>query len=48
VQRGPSEEGLDNFKVLLGQLPADLADAIAYRNAERIYRLPASTITLRR
>lgn len=39
TQRGPTEESLDNFRVLLRQLPPELADAIAHGNAERLYRL---------
>lgn len=40
VQRGPEEQGLENFGALLRQLPPDLADAIAHGNAEKLYHLP--------
>lgn len=36
--RGPEEEGLNNFKIFLQQLPPDLAEAIAHGNAEKLYR----------
>lgn len=39
AQRGPGEEGFDNFSALLRQLPPELADAIAHGNAEKLYRL---------
>jgi len=41
VQNGPDAESLGNFRLLLDQLPAPLAAAIGYRNAERLYpRVP--------
>lgn len=40
IQRGPSEDGLENYGALLRQMPPDLADAIAHRNAENIFRMP--------
>ena len=39
AERGPTEETLGNYRVALGQMPADLAEAIAHGNAERIYRI---------
>ena len=33
------EESLENYRMMLGQLPADLAEAIANGNARRLYRL---------
>ena len=41
VQRGPQEGALANFRILLDQLPPELADNIAYRNAQRLFNLPA-------
>lgn len=40
AQRGPDEQGLENFQALLRQLPPDLAEAIAHGNAEKLYHLP--------
>ncbi len=37
--RGPAEESLGNYRAALAQMPAGLAEAIAHRNAERIYRI---------
>lgn len=39
AQRGPSEETLENYRATLAQMPSELAEAIARRNAEKIYRL---------
>jgi hypothetical protein len=36
---GASEETLDNYRTALAQMPPGLAEAIAHRNAEKIYRL---------
>jgi predicted TIM-barrel fold metal-dependent hydrolase len=36
-QRGPTEETLANYRAALEQMPAELAEAIAHRNAEKIY-----------
>lgn len=38
-QRGPGDEALKSFSVLLEQLPPELAAAIGYRNAEKLFRL---------
>lgn len=38
--RGPGEQELKNFWQLLCELPSDLAERIAHRNAEELYRLP--------
>lgn len=38
-QRGPNEETLENYRAALAQMPAELAEAIAHGNAEKIYRL---------
>jgi predicted TIM-barrel fold metal-dependent hydrolase len=43
--RGPGEDEFKNFWRLLCQLPADLADRIAYRNAEALYNLPPITVS---
>lgn len=37
-QRGPDNK-LENYRAALSQLPREVAEAIAFRNAERIYRL---------
>jgi predicted TIM-barrel fold metal-dependent hydrolase len=42
-RRGPADEALDNFWRLLCDLPEDVADRIAYANAESIFRLPPMT-----
>ena len=39
VERGPTEESLNNYRAALVQMPAALAEAIAHRNAEKIYRI---------
>lgn len=39
--RGPEEGSLENYQFALSRLPRDIAEAIAFRNAQRIYRLPA-------
>jgi hypothetical protein len=38
-QRGPETESLENYRTALAQMPDNLAEAIAWRNAENIYRL---------
>ena len=39
--RGPEEESLGNYQLALSRLPPEIAEAIAFRNAQRIFRLPA-------
>ncbi|HTM08033.1 MAG TPA: amidohydrolase family protein [Verrucomicrobiae bacterium] len=39
AERGPVEETLGNYRLALAQMPADLPEAIAHGNAEKIYRL---------
>jgi predicted TIM-barrel fold metal-dependent hydrolase len=38
-QRGPTEAILENYRSALEQMPMELAEMIARRNAERIYRI---------
>jgi hypothetical protein len=42
AQRGPSEETLQSYRATLAQMPPELAEAIAHRNAEKIYGLGGS------
>lgn len=39
--RGVEADSLVNYRTALASLPRELAEAIAWRNAERIYRLQA-------
>ena len=39
VERGPDAASLGNYRAALAQMPPELAEAIAHRNAERIYRI---------
>ena len=39
--RGPEEASLGNYATALSKLPPDLAEALAFRNAVRIYKLPS-------
>lgn len=39
--RGPEEDSLGNYRLAVSRLPPEIAEAIAFRNAQRIFRLPA-------
>lgn len=38
-QRGPSDEGLETYRIVMSQLPQEVAEAIGHGNAERLFRL---------
>lgn len=39
IYRGSSEEGMNNLRRLIDALPEPVRDAVAYQNADRVYRL---------
>lgn len=41
ASRGPEEAALENYQAALARLPRFIAEAIGFRNARRIFRLPA-------